>query len=314
MPILQQRTTHLIGELGDADIKAKVVIGGIILRYRPHATKDGKPMGFVTMEDVQGEIEMVLFPRVWEKYLSAIREEAVILAEGRVDLTSAAPKLLVDKIYPVLLDDLDNLPGKIKMASGTNGDIPNNQASAPSQKIIEARTFTRDSNHEEEPDWMEDSLLPDDEWETGSVDSREGYVETQGVIPKGQDASADIAEFRAGTGQADSMTVAATVPGFKYDLEPILEREDGKAGAQMVTIILRSSSDRERDIRRLKKIQGLLLSHPGVDHFAFQIIENSRITSMEFPNNTTGLTPALIAELENQVGKENVRVTPIILQ
>ena len=34
---------------------------------RPYTTKTGKPMGFVTIEDIQGNIELVLFPKTWTK-------------------------------------------------------------------------------------------------------------------------------------------------------------------------------------------------------------------------------------------------------
>ncbi len=47
-------------------------------------------MGFATLEDVQGEIELVLFPRVWAKYSKLIKEEAVLVVEGKVDAAGAS--------------------------------------------------------------------------------------------------------------------------------------------------------------------------------------------------------------------------------
>ena len=108
--MLTQKTTHLIGQLGDLNSGEKVAIGGIVVKLRPHFTKDGKPMGFVTIEDVQGEIELVLFPRVWEKYVKMIKVESVLVVEGKVDNASATPKLLADKFELVQLDDVQNLP------------------------------------------------------------------------------------------------------------------------------------------------------------------------------------------------------------
>ena len=109
LPVLTQKTTHLIGQLGDLNSGEKVAIGGIVVKLRPHFTKDGKPMGFVTIEDVQGEIELVLFPRVWEKYVKMIKVESVLVVEGKVDNASATPKLLADKFELVQLDDVQNL-------------------------------------------------------------------------------------------------------------------------------------------------------------------------------------------------------------
>ena len=110
MPLLNKKTTHLIGQLGDLNQNDKVTIGGVVIKFRPHATKEGKPMGFATLEDIQGEIELVLFPRVWAKYSKLIKEEAVLTVEGKVDAVGASPKLLVDKIDLVNLEDAQSLP------------------------------------------------------------------------------------------------------------------------------------------------------------------------------------------------------------
>ncbi|MFN8405239.1 MAG: hypothetical protein U0V48_17060 [Anaerolineales bacterium] len=40
---------------------------GLVTNVRLHMTKTTKPMGFVTLEDIQGNIELVLFPRTWRK-------------------------------------------------------------------------------------------------------------------------------------------------------------------------------------------------------------------------------------------------------
>ena len=45
----------------------KVRVAGLITVVRPYTTKTGKPMGFVTIEDIQGNIELVLFPKTWDK-------------------------------------------------------------------------------------------------------------------------------------------------------------------------------------------------------------------------------------------------------
>ena len=92
---------------------------------------------------------------------------------------------------------------------------------------------------------------------------------------------------------------------------PMLDPQANKNGASMITIILRSSHDRDRDIRRMKTIQGLMQSCPGRDHYTFHIIEDEKWCLIEFPNHTTGINPELLARLEGMVGKENYKVEPI---
>ena len=55
-------------------------------------------MGFVTLEDIQGNIELVLFPRTWEKTREQLIMGQIIIAEGKVDTSNTPPKILVDNI------------------------------------------------------------------------------------------------------------------------------------------------------------------------------------------------------------------------
>ena len=55
-------------------------------------------MGFVTLEDVQGNIELVVFPRTWDKYWEAFEVDSVVLVDGKVDAQGGDPKVLVDKV------------------------------------------------------------------------------------------------------------------------------------------------------------------------------------------------------------------------
>src|SRR5690606_32155131 len=65
--VLRRKITHFSGDLGEARDKEKVIVAGMVTRFRNHQTKSGKAMGFVTLEDIRGPIELVLFPRVWDK-------------------------------------------------------------------------------------------------------------------------------------------------------------------------------------------------------------------------------------------------------
>jgi len=80
---------------------------------------------------------------------------------------------------------------------------------------------------------------------------------------------------------------------------------------RMVTISLRSTGDRERDVRRIRRAHGVLTSFPGHDRFAFQIFEGARYYQLEFPSNTTGISTPLLQKLVELVGEENVRIEPI---
>jgi hypothetical protein len=82
----------------------------------------------------------------------------------------------------------------------------------------------------------------------------------------------------------------------------------------MITVVLRATGDKTRDVLRLRRIHGTIMSFPGVDRFAFQVYERGRGYLVEFPNFTTGMCNELVAKLNQLVGPDNVRVDPITFQ
>ena len=63
-------------------------------------------MAFATLEDLQGSIELVIFPKVWEKQGSMVQLDAVLFAEGKVDAASGDPKILVDLFRLIRPEDV----------------------------------------------------------------------------------------------------------------------------------------------------------------------------------------------------------------
>jgi len=90
--------SHYSSQLAEASPTERVRVAGIVNRFRHHLTRSGKSMGFATIEDLQGEIELVIFSRTWERVSNLLEVDTVILADGRVDTSSAEPKILVDQI------------------------------------------------------------------------------------------------------------------------------------------------------------------------------------------------------------------------
>ncbi len=79
-----------------------VQVAGLVVSSRPYKTKTEKMMGFVTLEDLTGNIELVIFPKAWEKYRALCEEGQVIFVKGKVDAATTPPKVLVDEILTEL--------------------------------------------------------------------------------------------------------------------------------------------------------------------------------------------------------------------
>lgn len=77
---------------------SKVIIGGIILRKQNKITKNNNLMCFLTLEDFYGEIEVIVFPKILEKYKNLISEDNMVLVGGRLSFNEdEEPKLIAEK-------------------------------------------------------------------------------------------------------------------------------------------------------------------------------------------------------------------------
>ena len=80
---------------------AKEIIGGIIATLAIKYTKTNKTMAILTLEDLFGAVEVVVFPRDYEKYKEYLQEENKVFIRGRVSEEDDAPsKLICESVVP----------------------------------------------------------------------------------------------------------------------------------------------------------------------------------------------------------------------
>ena len=80
---------------------AREIIGGIIVEKTVKHTKTNQMMAFLTVEDLFGTVEVVVFPRDYEKYRQYLEEDNKIFVKGRVsEEDDKASKLICEKILP----------------------------------------------------------------------------------------------------------------------------------------------------------------------------------------------------------------------
>ncbi len=81
--------TSLDFQLNDEDEtavadNAREIIGGIISEVTVKVTKQNSVMAFVTIEDLYGTVEVLVFPKLYEKYRQIIAEDNKVFITGRV--------------------------------------------------------------------------------------------------------------------------------------------------------------------------------------------------------------------------------------
>lgn len=79
---------------------AKEIIGGMIVNKTIKYTKNNKVMAFLNLEDLVGNVEVVVFPRDYERHASLLEEDNKVFIQGRVSAEEEKPsKLICEKIW-----------------------------------------------------------------------------------------------------------------------------------------------------------------------------------------------------------------------
>lgn len=80
---------------------AKEIIGGMITEKTIKHTKTNQMMAFITVEDLLGTVEVVVFPRDYEKNRDYLEADSKVFVRGRVSEEDDKPsKLICEKIIP----------------------------------------------------------------------------------------------------------------------------------------------------------------------------------------------------------------------
>jgi DNA polymerase-3 subunit alpha len=387
-------------QLNDLANQQPVRVAGLVTSARPYKTKSDKMMGFVTLEDMTGNIELVIFPRTWDKFRPLCEDGKVILAVGKVDAATTPPKVLVDEIRtdftmyvsadePGQMSNVESLehvfelrysappvrpvtPVAARPAATSPQRIPapaapqpNRQTSnvespaprsssmvnRPPSKVAEPSPAYSPALVDEfdgmppEPDFSDDWHIDEPVFASPLAGGTGGgYTAPPPPTPMDDmlemERLAPIVERRkpalnvTDESKVESQTSApdlqpSNVQPFDdtqdkpatFNVPPpivppqiLADRRDDAQNPRMMTIILRPSGDPERDRRRIKNIYFILMSQPGKDRFQFQIFEGGKGHLIDFPNDSTRISPEMLARLKKLTGEENWRIEEITYQ
>ena len=358
-----QIVTHFSSQLGEAQKDEKVRVAGLVNLVRPYVTKAGKPMGFATIEDIQGNIELVLFPRTWEKYREELTDGRIIIVEGKADTSNTPPKILVDAIRTEIrmLESVDNPP----LIAEVEKQIPSTPKPAPVSKVppqaVKPAPAPVRQAAERTPPYaghqvpeaggsVDIANMPpppdnfpvgwDAEWqpsfEAAQIAARpeatiaskaddkpvtprpivsshpkkiDKKLEPEIVEPKIVEVPREVLVVQA------IESIPADPPSMPSLYLPIAQEEKDKDHPpKQITVLMRSSGDKEHDNRRIKTIYGTLISFHGRDRFSFQIFESGKGHLIDFPSDTTRLCPEMLARLLKLMGEESWRIEEITFQ
>jgi len=95
---LAHAVTAYCSEITEDLVGQKVTVGGIITSVRTILTRTEKLMAFVQLEDLQGSIEIVVFPKLYEETRELWQADKIVVVTGSIDCKDGSPKVLADSV------------------------------------------------------------------------------------------------------------------------------------------------------------------------------------------------------------------------
>jgi DNA polymerase-3 subunit alpha len=95
---LKKIVTSTSIELANFSDRSRVVLAGVINNFKRKSTKNGNLMAFITLEDLEGTVEIIAFPKVYEKCKEIIKKDEIVITEGRLDVAEGKTKIIAEKI------------------------------------------------------------------------------------------------------------------------------------------------------------------------------------------------------------------------
>ncbi len=99
--VLKSYATADTSNLSDFQDQSEITIGGIVNQLKEITTKKGDKMAFLSLEDLAGSCEVVVFPDVYKASLSFLRKEATLFIKGRINQREDDPKVIATELIPL---------------------------------------------------------------------------------------------------------------------------------------------------------------------------------------------------------------------
>ena len=312
---LQGVITARTGDL-DATWNGKpVTMAGMVAGLRPLNTRKGQAMAFVTLEDLDGKIDLVLFPKTWANYREEVQFNQIIVVRGTVKAERESWSVIVNSVQTKLTiareagrpgndpgPDADWTPFDADPSGGWAGEY---QPESP----FTYRDDGLEAGYRAE---VKDSVPPppdeDDEPAYDGVDEDAPTRPDPAAIEEAQEPVpppvVEVPEVPAGQAAAVEpvdeglMPANGTAPAAEPGIGTVLEQAfRDPAPTRALVVEVRASSNWKDTCRQSIRLAG---RYDGDAMLRLQIVGQNLV--MDFPNQRTGLEPELMAALRRLPG------------
>ncbi len=95
---LRAAITATAAQLKELPDDHRATLGGMVAVRKQILTRAGEPMLFLTLEDLTGQVEVIVFPRLYARHASALRDDGIFIVQGKVSVNEDEVKLVAEDI------------------------------------------------------------------------------------------------------------------------------------------------------------------------------------------------------------------------
>jgi DNA polymerase-3 subunit alpha len=98
---LRDLVTHTTTSLKEASQPRPATLAGIVAALRRRRTRRGDFMAVFSLEDLEGTVEVVVFPEAYARHKSLLEEDAAVLVSGTIEIAEDQRRLIADALLPL---------------------------------------------------------------------------------------------------------------------------------------------------------------------------------------------------------------------
>ena len=306
-----------------------VLLAGKVSAVRPLQTcKEGKAFAAVTLEDLHGNVEVTVWPNIYEKTSHLLRAEEMLVVRGRVRLNQDRVSVAASTVErfddvvaeraaaastselaaeaPLALDApaSEQPPGAVSangaapaggepIPMGPGGETVGEPASPPMPEAVSTDPETEAAGELAQPPFAEADAAAERE----PANPTEPVAETPAVEPDAVGPRLEEAPGPAGSFATNGAPVEDPAEGLVLH----------SGNSESLRITLRETVDRDADLAQLRRLIAALKEHPGGQKVRLTLHSGDSPTEVELAE-TVAFDDALLQELARLVGKDAVHV------
>jgi DNA polymerase-3 subunit alpha len=258
-----------------------VTMAGIISTLRPHTTRKGDPMAFASLEDLEGKVDLIFFPRTWKQCRDQVNVDQILVVRGKVKAESDTPTIIVNSVDTnlTIARDADAAPG----AASAPPDFDLSPA-APVDRGSERTRQTADPSPAPPPNF-------DDNWPATTEPAATATVAASPSEPDPVNAAPASEPVPAQPANGSTSSARNS------------QRGNGRGHEERKTIVveIKPVGNWKETCRRSLQVAG---QFEGPDSLSLRLPGQG--LAMDFPNQHTQICPGLVQELRRLPGVSRV--------